>query len=266
VDNDLPGAVVPLPPHLSADGFDVSHGEAAGSELLWRLSAQAYGEDYPDEVRPWGMTTWWVLGRFVSELRVGPAHVLVDLACGQGGPGLWVSRATGAQLIGIDWSPVGIAKATGRAPDFVPDGRASFRVGDLAATGLPDQSVDAVMCADAIFFAGDRVAVFREMHRILRPGGRFVFTADEDPVSGRPLAVPDWTPLAEAGELVVEGKEVVPRFTEQLQRMYSLWLENIDQLRSEMGDQGADDLVQEAEAVGPTLAARTPLIITARKR
>jgi hypothetical protein len=47
----------------------------------------ALGEDYPTEIQPWGVTTWWVLGRCISALRVGPEQVLVDLACGRGGPG-----------------------------------------------------------------------------------------------------------------------------------------------------------------------------------
>jgi ubiquinone/menaquinone biosynthesis C-methylase UbiE len=146
----------------------------------------------------------------------------------------------------------------------VPEGRANFRVGDLASTGLPEGYAEAAMCADAIFFAADRIAVFTEVARILKPGGRFVFTADEDN-SDRAMAVPDWTPLAEAGGLSVERKEEVPRFAEQLQRMYDLWLENLDALRAEVGDEEADALYDEAVRVGPTLNNRRPLIITVRK-
>jgi ubiquinone/menaquinone biosynthesis C-methylase UbiE len=263
--DELVGARVEFPPELAptAEAFDAVHETFDQNTIGTRLAAEAYGADYPAEVQPFGMTTWWVLGRFVSELRVGPGMQLVDLACGRGGPGLWLARATGATLTGIDWSPRAVALARRRAGDFVPDGRASFAVGDLAATGLPDASADAVLCADAIFFATDRVAVFTEVARILRPGGRFVFTCDEDDRSERRSAVPDWTPLAEAGGLVVERKEEVPRFAEQLQRMYDLWLEHIDEIRAEMGDEVATEYETEAKMVGPTLVGRTPLIITA---
>jgi ubiquinone/menaquinone biosynthesis C-methylase UbiE len=95
-------------------------------------------------------------------VRVGAARgaraVLVDLACGRGGPGLWLCRATGADLVGVDWSPVGVdwspvavREATGRATDFVPSDRVRFLVGDLAASGLPDECADAVVCLDAVF-------------------------------------------------------------------------------------------------------------------
>jgi ubiquinone/menaquinone biosynthesis C-methylase UbiE len=261
----LRGAVVALPAEFNAATFDQAHGKAGTSPLMWRLSAQAYGENYPAEVQPWGMTTWWVLGRFVSELKVGPGHRLVDLACGRGGPGLWLARATGADLTGVDWSAIGVAAAQERASEFVPDGRADFRVGELAATGLPDGYADAAMCADAIFFAADRVAAFTEVARILKPAGRFVFTCDEDDSPDRAMAVPDWTPLAEAGGLEVERKEEVPHFAEQLQRMYDLWLENLEALRAEVGDDEAQELYNEAMRVGPTLKNRRPLVITARK-
>jgi len=138
-DDSLPGAFSGPPPRpISPATFDQAHGATAHSELIWRLAAQAYGEDYPAEVQPWGMTTLWVLGRCVSGLRVGPGHQLVDLACGRGGPGLWLARATGADLIGIDWSPVGVEAASARASHFVQADRARFMVGDLAASGLPE--------------------------------------------------------------------------------------------------------------------------------
>ncbi len=196
-EDSLPGALSGPPPRpISPATFDQAHGVTAQSELVWRLADQAYGEDYPAEVRPWGMTTFWVLGRCVSGLRVGPGHLLVDLACGRGGPGLWLARATGASLIGVDWSPVGVEAARARASHFVPADRASFIVGDLAASGLPDASADAILCLDSIFFAADRIAALREVHRLLRPAGRYVFTAPEERTPTQPFHVPDWRALA----------------------------------------------------------------------
>jgi SAM-dependent methyltransferase len=255
----------PAPKPFSPATFDQAHGVAARSDLIWRLSAQAYGEDYPAEVQPWGMTTWWVLGRCVSGLRIGPGQLLVDLACGRGGPGLWLSRATGANLIGVDWSRVGVEAARARAPEFVPSDRARFVVGDLAASGLPDECADAVVCLDAIFFAADQEAALREVRRLLRPEGRYVFTAYEVRIPKKPFHVTDWTPLLKAAGLELETKEEVPRSAEQLGRLYQLTLENLDAIRLEVGDEVADRFEAEARSVGPTLNDEEPLLLVARR-
>ncbi|HEY5200942.1 MAG TPA: class I SAM-dependent methyltransferase [Acidothermaceae bacterium] len=262
--SDIPirGASAPVPPDLTAETFDRAHGTTAKNALLWRLAREAYGDEYPEEIQAWGMTTWWTLGQFVSGLRVGPGQRLVDLACGRAGVGLWLARATGAQLTGVDWSPVAVSEAAARAPQFVPAGRASFVVGDLAATALESDSADGAVCADAVFFAADRVAVFAEMARILRPGGRFIFTADESDDTDRQTAVPDWGPIVRAGGLDVVSRQEIPHWHEDLKRMYDGWLANRDELAASLDKESLDDLIGEASAVGPTLSRRTGVLYT----
>jgi ubiquinone/menaquinone biosynthesis C-methylase UbiE len=263
---NLPGALRGPPPMpISPAAFDQEHAATGRSELIWHLAAEAYGEDYPAEVQPWGLTSWWILGRCIAALRVGPGQVLVDLACGRGGPGLWLARATGADLIGVDWSPVAVETAAERAPRFLPSERARFLVGDLAASGLHSESADAVLCLDAIFFAEDRIAALSEVRRLLRPGGRYVFTGPETDTPTRPSQVSDWTPLLTAAGLELENKEEVPRFAEQLKRMYALWLEHLDELRADLGEAAADQLATEAKRIAPTLESRRHLFMVARR-
>jgi ubiquinone/menaquinone biosynthesis C-methylase UbiE len=259
------GAVVPPPP-ATVEDFDRAHEQTAKSDLLWRLSNRAYGADRPTELQAWGKTTWWTLGRFVGGLRLRPDQVLLDLGCGRGGVGLWLARATNANLIGIDWSAAGIREAIERSAAFVPAGRAQFRVGDLTATGLDAESVDAAVSADAVFFATDRIAVFGEMARVLRPSGRFLFTADESDDPHRPSAVPDWAPITERGGLAVVSREEIPNWATQFKALFDTWETNIDALRAELGDQSADDLLDQARTVGPTLSRRTGVLYTTEKR
>ncbi len=49
---------------------------------------------------------------------------------------------------------------------------ADFRLGDLAATGLGDGSVDAVLCVDAIQFAQQPNAAYCELQRVWGPLGQ----------------------------------------------------------------------------------------------
>jgi ubiquinone/menaquinone biosynthesis C-methylase UbiE len=258
------GAVTPPSP-VTVDDFDRAHGKAAKSDLLWQVSNRAYGHDCPTELQAWGGTTWWTLGRFVTGLRLSPGQLLLDLACGRGGVGLWLARALNVNLVGVDWSAAGLRAATDRSIGFVLTGRARFEVGDMTATGLEAESIDGAICADAVFFAEDRIAVFAEMTRVLRPGGRFLFTADESDDPDRPAAVPDWAPIIERGGLGVVTREEIPDWAAQIKRMYDAWLDNIDALRAELGDESADDLINEAHSVGPTLSRRTGVLYTAEK-
>jgi SAM-dependent methyltransferase len=56
---------------------------------------------------------------------------------------------------------------------------ASFRAGELTATGLPDASVEAVLCTDAIQFPDEPAVAYDEIRRVLKPAGRAVLTCWE---------------------------------------------------------------------------------------
>lgn len=237
----------------------------AKSDLFWQVSNRAYGADCPTELQAWGMTTWWTLGRFVSGLRLCPGQLLLDLACGRGGVGLWLARALNVNLVGVDWSPAGVREGADRSTGFVPPGRARFQLGDLTATGLDAESIEGAVCADGVFFAEDRIAVFAEVARVLRPGGRFLFTASESADAERPGAVPDWGPIIERGGLGVVTREEIRNWAAQLKGMYDAWVQNIDVLRVELGDASADELLSEAHTVGPSLSQSTGVLYTAEK-
>jgi len=52
-----------------------------------------------------------------------------------------------------------------------------FREADAQALPLPDASVDVVVCQFGVMFFPDRVGAYREALRVLKPGGRFLFSA-----------------------------------------------------------------------------------------
>ena len=86
-----------------------------------------------------------------AQLRLSPGSTLLDLACGRGAYGLLIAQIAGAFLIGVDFSAQALTEAREQAVRMGVSS-ASFRTGGLTATGLPDASVDAVLCTDAIQF------------------------------------------------------------------------------------------------------------------
>lgn len=128
---------------------------------------------YPAEVQ--ALTIWptWDLAVVAEHLRAKPGQTVLDIACGGGQLGLWITRKLGAALIGVDPSPVAreqaraAAERAGRADTTILDGH-------LLSIPVPDASVDALMSIDTIHFATDADATLSEMRRVLRPGGRCV--------------------------------------------------------------------------------------------
>lgn len=147
-----------------------------------------------------------------TELRLEPGDTLLDLACGRAGYGLTVARGSGAGLVGIDVSAEALAQAREQAARLgVTDAR--FHVGDLTASGLPESSADAALCTDAIQFPDDPSAAYREIRRVLKPGGRVALTCwepvdrDDERLSVRLRRVDLGAGLAEAGFTRIEVRE-----------------------------------------------------------
>lgn len=123
--------------------------------------------DYPEEADSTSFVTISDLKRIAAEIHVGPGQTFVDLACGRGGPGLWVARETGAALTGIDASRIAIEHASRNANNFSLDGKACFRRGDFIATGLPSSVFNGAMSVDALWMVPDKASAICEIKRIL---------------------------------------------------------------------------------------------------
>jgi ubiquinone/menaquinone biosynthesis C-methylase UbiE len=256
-------ADAPSPPGSAA--FDMEFAALSGSRLLPELWVRAVGDEYPAPLRVFSPTTWTDLHRVVDALALRPDQVLVDLGCGEGGPGLWLAARAGARLIGVDFSGYALASAARRAGGFLPDGRARFVRGTLAATGLADASVNAVCSFYAFIFCTDKLAGLVEPRRILRPGGRIALLVSEvlDPAEAGPSRVADYRPLVRAAGLDLLAHEEKAGARERMQRLYALWLEHADELCADVGDEAAAALVEEARLVGPRLAAMREVLVVA---
>src|ERR1700760_923847 len=112
-------------------------------------------------------------GNPTATAHLKPGEVVVDLGSGGGLDVFLASRQVGprARAIGIDMTPAMIerARANAMAGGYT---NVDFHLSTIDKIPLPDASVDCVISNCVLNLAPDKPAVFREISRILKPGGR----------------------------------------------------------------------------------------------
>jgi SAM-dependent methyltransferase len=163
-----------------AGGAKVDHYGAQYGNFATRLYAEIRQEAFGEDIGQNGWLTAAEQDHFASWLYLSERSALLDLACGSGRPTLRIAERSGARVCGIDLHAEGIANANRLAASSHVGSRAKFQVGD-AAQPLPFQTgaFDALTCIDAINHLPDRRRVLSEWRRVLKTGGRLLFT---DPV------------------------------------------------------------------------------------
>jgi SAM-dependent methyltransferase len=156
-------------------GFDFYGPQYArfGSELAGEMRREVYGEDFGQQ----GWRTASEQAEIAELLCLSPSSHALDVACGAGGPSLALIERAGCRITGVDLEAAAIAYAQAQAGARGLGDRATFRALDCSGR-LPfeDGIFDAVMCIDAISHLPDRFGTLAEWARLLRHGGRLLFT------------------------------------------------------------------------------------------
>jgi SAM-dependent methyltransferase len=166
----------PMPPKpRSAEYFDGWYANQVATPTVAEIMNRHMG--FSPDTRA-GVVAADAIPELTEELRLRPENALLDLACGRGAYGLLIAKQTGTSLTGVDFSVQALTEAREQAARMGV-GNASFRSGELTATGLPDASVEAVLCTDAIQFPDEPAVAYNEIRRVLKPGGRVALTCWE---------------------------------------------------------------------------------------
>lgn len=144
-----------------------------GLDVYRQVRVVTYGEDL-------GQTSWVTAeeSRNIPELLGlnGGSHAL-ELGCGSGGYALYLAQRAGCRVTGLDVNAAGVRNANELATASGLDSKVRFEQCDVAKKlPLDSNSFEAVFANDVLCHVPGRGEVLGEMFRVLKPGGRMLFS------------------------------------------------------------------------------------------
>jgi len=172
--------------YYNSDDADAFYAEIWGGEDIHVGLYQSDSEPIRDASR---RTVDHLIDR-LGEVRKD--DVVLDIGAGYGGAARRLVEKFGCRVICLNLSEA----ENERNREYNKEAGVSDLIdvldGSFENIPLDDQSVDHVWCQDAILHSGDRERVLREVDRVLKPGGRFVFT---DPMMADTAKTEDLQPI-----------------------------------------------------------------------
>jgi 2-polyprenyl-3-methyl-5-hydroxy-6-metoxy-1,4-benzoquinol methylase len=173
------------------------------ARAAWNANAAFWDARMADGNDFFEMLVWPSVSKL---LALEPHEQVLDLACGNGVTTRRLHQA-GVRVIGTDFSEKQIERARSRSPEM--DYRIVDCTDESAVAALGEQ--DAVLCNMALMDIADPPAVMRAVKRVLRPGGRFVFSVTH-PAFNNPWTLRTAELEDRDGEIVTTYAIKIPRY------------------------------------------------------
>ncbi len=142
-------------------------------DVYRRVRIETYGEDL-------GQTSWVTAeesSRIPELLELTPDSFVLEIGTGSGRYALRIAERIGCRILGFDINPHGVRNANQLAQSNNLGSLARFDECDVSkGLGFPDNTFDAAFSNDVMTHIPGRPAVLRELFRVLKPGGRLLFS------------------------------------------------------------------------------------------
>lgn len=134
-----------------------------GRILLWNMNSRHSG------VTDWGL----------SHVRIEPHFTILDVGCGGGRTVSKLAEiVTQGKVYGIDYSETSVATTNKTNARWIDSQRVEVRHGSVSQLPFEDRTFDLVTAVETHFWWPDLPAGIREIHRVLKPGGKIVVIAE----------------------------------------------------------------------------------------
>ncbi len=108
--------------------------------------------------------------------EIKESDVVLDAGCGVGGSTIFLAKNLGCKVTGITLSEKQTRTASKFAEQHGVSHLVSFKMMDYTKTSFPDNTFDVVWALESMQTAVDKSEFFKEVKRILKPGGRFLIS------------------------------------------------------------------------------------------
>ena len=146
-----------------------------------------------------GRTATLELGRLA---QLGPDDVVLDVGCGLGGSARHLAQAFGCRVTGLDLTPEYIVTAEKLTGLLGLSEQVTYRTASALYMPFEDASFDAVWSEHAQMNIPAKRALYTEIHRVLKPGGRFLFHDILQGTGGEPHFPAPWAREPEHSSLI----------------------------------------------------------------
>ncbi|KAK4085295.1 uncharacterized protein Triagg1_285 [Trichoderma aggressivum f. europaeum] len=146
--------------NLATDLYEYGWGEA------FHFCRFAYGETFKSAVNRHEHY-------LASSIGIKPGMRVLDVGCGVGGPAREIVKFTGCHVTGLNINSYQISRAKQYAVKEGLTHKLDFVQGDFMNLPFPDDSFDAVYVIEATVHAPSLESAYREIFRVLKPGGVF---------------------------------------------------------------------------------------------
>ncbi|PXX70595.1 mycolic acid cyclopropane synthetase [Nocardia tenerifensis] len=200
--------------------------------------------------------TWMVAER----LALRPGERLLDVGCGVAEPAMRLVERLGISVSGITVSRWEVQQATADVARAGLSGKISISWADAAALPFSNEEFDAALAFDSVPNSPDKQKWFGEIFRVLRPGGRVVYSeypaiADMTAAQREVLranTVPDpptsmdeaVAPAVSAGFEVLEGLDC----SDRVRRFYTAFLQRFADQRADLSAAYGKDRIDAFES------------------
>ena len=159
-------------PHNPVDLYDSAYSNYA-ADVYRQVRVATYGEDL-------GQTSWVTneeSGAIPHTLHLTSASRVLEIGCGSGAYALQLATVAGCSIVGVDINEAGIRNANTLARDRHLADRVSFEHCDVSKTlPFPDATFDAAFANDVLCHIPERLALLREIFRVLKPSALLLFS------------------------------------------------------------------------------------------